>query len=134
MGRKAEVGYLLVANAGLGHRPTDPRPQGFNLLSPGPLSSPVPPSVPLHSLAELEKEISSLRKGLREVEMVSTSFLMRESEGLQSGALGQTVGPPGSRPCQMHARPSAHGLGERIMSTTSSTEPAFGRMIGLSGA
>lgn len=89
-----------------GTGPLTPRPRGFKLPSPGPLSSPVPPSVPLHSLAELEKEISSLRKGLREVEMVSTSFLMRESEGLQSGALGQTVGPQAADPVRCMPGPA----------------------------
>lgn len=51
-----------------------------------------------HSLAELEKEIGNLRKGLRAVEVVSTWFLPRGFEGLRSGALGQTVGPQAADP------------------------------------
>lgn len=88
---------MLVANAGLGHRPTDPQASGFRtalswttLISCPSLCAPPPHP---HSLAELEKEIGNLRKGLRAVEVVSTSFLPRGFEGLRSGALGQMVGP-----------------------------------------
>lgn len=88
-----EIGYLLVANAGLGHRPTDPQASGFQTALSWTTLISCPYLCAPHSLAELEKEIGNLRKGLRAVEVVSTSFLPCGCEALRSGTLGQMVGP-----------------------------------------
>lgn len=87
-----------MANAGLGHRPTDPQASGFQTAFSWTTLISCPSLCAPHSLAELEKEIGNLRKGLRAVEVVSTSFLPRGYEGLRSGALGQTVGPQAADP------------------------------------
>lgn len=65
--------HMLVAKVGLEHRSADPQATGLctalSLNPPQQLSLPVSP----YSLAELEKEVGNLRRGLRAVELVSTS-------------------------------------------------------------
>lgn len=64
---------MLVAK----HRSADPPSHwALHYPLPEPCLPTLPPSVSPHSLAELEKEVGNLRRGLRAVEVVSTSLCL----------------------------------------------------------
>lgn len=82
-----------------------------------------------HSLAELEKEVGNLRKGLRAVEVVSTSSCLPGFEGmLSSGTLGQMVAPR-QQTLSSALLAQSSWLGDRLTGTASSTDPDLGEDV-----